>query len=177
AREGRWFLTRMHDRFGNEVLYRYQKVIGRAFNGRASKVPIDIALVRIEYGGNPGAGIAPMIRLELEYAAALDLVPGSDVPIGAAFTLRNGIRTYRGARRLDAIATWVDDGSGWRQRRRVELTYDMSELSRHVSGPRLHAPLRILTGVRERGWSLDGQETAAPPVTLHYGRLERAFSV
>jgi hypothetical protein len=169
--EGRWFLTRVVDRHGNEVRYEYEKVRGDAASGTLQNLPVDIALTSIEYNHNPALGLQPHARVSFEYAAGVDLCAGSNVPIGARFDYRFGFRVYEGARRLDAIRVESRQAPNtpWSTRRRLELDYDPDELACNVG----HAPLRLLTGVRERTWNLQGQELASPPVTFDYGTRAR----
>ena len=84
---------------------------GHARNDRSKTLDVDIALTSIEYTSNPKAGIPAHAQVVFEYADTvtrkLDLCQGSNVPIGAQFTYRTGLRTYKGARRLQHIITKV----------------------------------------------------------------------
>lgn len=169
--EARWFLTRMEDRFGNAVVYEYEKVIGAAWNGRVSNLEVDIALTSIEYTSNDNAGLGPFARINFGYAP-LDLCPESNVPIGAQFDYRTGVRIYEGARRLIRIRTEARQAAGpWALRRQLDLYYDGEAM--RCDQP--HAPLRLLTSVQETGFDLDGQRVVLPPAMFEYGPLVHAF--
>lgn len=168
AKVGRWFVSRIVDGFGNEIVYHYEKVYGGAWNGAIMNVPVDISLTKIEYGGNPSAGIEPQITVDFTYAPALDLCPGSYVPIGAKFDFTRGFRLYEGARRLVRVTSRVGDTDT--VRREIELGYDEDELA--CSPGQLHAPLRLLTSTQERAWAPDGTLAELPPMEFTYGMLE-----
>jgi hypothetical protein len=87
--EARWFLTRIVDRFGNEIVFHYEKVLGGALNGRLTGIPIDIAIKSIEYTRNRNASLEAHVRIDFEYSKELDLCVGSGsfVPIGAPIRL------------------------------------------------------------------------------------------
>lgn len=172
-REGRWFVTRIVDRFGNRVDYHYEKVLGFILNG-GFPAYVDVALTRIEYGANDAAGLGHHARVSFEYRSGFDLCPGSQVPIGAEFSYRTGLPLYRGARRLMAVSTHVLGGNRWLQRRRVDLSYDETELACPTG--LVHAPLRLLTAVTETGYAPDGVATTLPPTTFEYGRRERELT-
>ncbi|HUH01462.1 MAG TPA: RHS repeat-associated core domain-containing protein [Kofleriaceae bacterium] len=173
AGEGRWFVTRMVDRFGNRIDYHYEKVLGFILNG-GFPADVDIAPTRIEYGANDGAGLGHHARIDFEYRSGFDLCPGSKVPIGAEFSYRTGLPLYRGARRLMAVSTHVLADTRWQRRRRVALSYDETELTCPTG--RVHAPLRLLTAVTETGYAPDGAATTLPPTTFEYGRRERELT-
>lgn len=178
ATEGRWFITRSVDKFGNEIVYHYETVMAPPPEGGAP-IAVDVSLASIEYGANPKAGLTHHSRIVFEYSGAADrpsfeVCHGSSLPIGARFDFRTGIPIYEGARRLTGVSLETrEPGGPLRERRRLDLGYDAKELQ----CPRgtAHAPLRILTSVQETGFAADGTPTALPPQTFDYNRLERAF--
>jgi RHS repeat-associated protein len=172
AAEGRWYVTRIVDRFGNEIEFTYAKVETDAPEG-VDKIPVDIALEQVRYGANPGAGLGHHVRIRFEHAPALDRCRTSNVPIGAQFDFRTGFPIYAGARRLTAVVAEVAAGGTFVPRRRLDLEYDMAELA--CQGGAAHAPLRVLTAVRDTGISPEGVATSMPPVRFTYNRRERAF--
>ena len=177
AHEGRWFVTRIVDRFGNEVHFTYEKVYATAPEGQ-DVLPVDIALDRIEYGANPGAGLGHHVRIQLDYAPSLDLCAASDVPIGAQLDFRTGYPLYLGAKRLTAVVLEVAVDGTFAARRRLDLDYDPHELAcTAATGVEefAHAPLRILTAARETAYAPDGVATAMPPTTFTYNRRQRTF--
>lgn len=174
ATEGRWFLTKVVDRFGNEIVYTYAKVEAKAPEG-VDIIPVDISLEQIEYGANAIAGLPHHSRLRFAYAP-LDLCSPSNVPVGAQFDFRTGFPLYKGARRLTEVILEVVGANGaFGERRRLSLSYDQDELG--CPGGAAHAPLRILTAVQERAISPNGAVTTMPPVTFTYNRKERLFDL
>ena len=174
ASEARWFLTRIEDPFGNRVQYHYRKVQGAALNGRLPQVPVDILISSIEFTENENAGLKPHARLEFEYAP-LKTCGGSNVPIGAHFDYRTGIRLYKGALRLTKILLKVrqnpQDSFDNNLRRVTELQYVEEALECDQD----HAPLRILKSIQERAINLEGEEVIAPATVFHYGDFSRSF--
>jgi RHS repeat-associated protein len=178
---GRSFLTRVIDKFGNSMEYFYQTAGGRGpiqlgFTGRRADTYLD----RIEWGKNEAAGImqhhAAAVFVYADDPPEYDLVrkgfcPGSNVPIGASFTYRLGYPLYEGAKRLVGIRLEVSENGTWpgREVRRYELTYDESELSCPTG--MTHAPLRLLTGVREIATNRD-KSLIVLPHNFEYGRRE-----
>ncbi len=140
-----------------------------------TNVPIDIALTGVEYTANPGAGLLSHVRIEFGYASELQYCSGSDIPVGAQFTFRNGFRTYQGARRLDEVRTYVRpfQSASWQLRRKLSLSYDTDAASCNPNG--LHAPLRLLSSVQETGYAPGKPSITLPPVTFTYGRIERSL--
>ncbi|MBL9026446.1 MAG: hypothetical protein JNL21_29890, partial [Myxococcales bacterium] len=173
AVEGRWFLTRTVDKFGNEIQYNYVATQALPPEGGAQTFDADITLSSVEYGANAVAGLTHHTRILFDYAAAPDLCDGSVVPVGALFDFRTGIPTYRGAARLERVRMETRGGGGMVERRRLDLGYDMTELQCRTGVA--HAPLRILTSVQETGFDEQGQATQQPPQTFDYNRLERQF--
>lgn len=171
----RYFVTRIVDRFHNEIAFHYETVMGHLPDWNGSNVPVDVSLVRVEYGRNAPAGLEHHARIELDHAPAFDLCPGSQIPIGAAYDRRTGYPRIDGARRLTAIRLEVKSGATWTMRRKLELEYDAGELACDLTGS-LHAPLRLLEKIRETAVAPDGMVTVLPPIELEYGRVERAFT-
>ena len=171
ASEGRWFVTRAVDKFGNQIEYEYDQVMGNAPEGTA--IPVDIAVRSISYGKNDTAGLSHHTTIWFDYAPQLDLCSVGNVPIGAQMDFRTGIMTYRGAARLDRIRMETRDKFGMAERRRLDLDYDKTELACQVGVA--HAPLRVLTSVRETAFAVDGTPTVMPAQTFEYNRLERSF--
>lgn len=173
--EGRFFVNRIVDRFGNEIAFQYEKVQGYFKNKDFSALPVDIAVTRIEYGRNSGAGVEHHARIVFDYAPGLDKCPGSEVPIGAQYDFRTGHPLYKGARRLEAVRLELFDGTAWNQRRMLDLDYDITELTCQLD-TKLHAPLRILNKVIESATAPDGTVTTLPATEFEYGRREREFT-
>jgi RHS repeat-associated protein len=164
VREGRWMLTHVIDPVGNEIRYTYAKVPAQALNGSVVS-DVDIRLETIEWGRNFGAGLESHAQVELNW----DGVPpclGSFVPIGAEFSYRNGIRTYKGAMRLDNIQVRSRTSSAdpFVTRRTIDLQYDSS--AEDCTKPR--APLRVLSGIAQTVWTASGAAEALPAVTFGY---------
>ncbi|MFO0554281.1 MAG: RHS repeat-associated core domain-containing protein [Polyangiaceae bacterium] len=170
GREGRWFVTRSVDKYGNEIRYNYEKVMGYAPEGQL--VPVDIAISSIEYGANAAAGLTHHTVIRFDYAAP-DHCDVGNVPVGALMDYRTGLLMYKGAARLTSVHLETRGASGMTERRRLDLSYDTNELQCHVGSA--HAPLRILTGVTETGFAADGTATVMPTRTFQYNRLERMF--
>ena len=164
--ESRWFVTRVVDRFGNEIRYNYTKPPEILRDTMLATV--DIAPTSIEWSANAAAGLSASSRVIFTYSA--DRCPGSFVPIGAAFSFRTGTPIMRGARRLNKISVEVNENGTWKQRRRYDLGYDMDELACPTG--RTHAPLRLLTSVQQTATAADGTVTTLPPTTFEYGRRE-----
>ncbi len=173
AHEGRWFITRSVDKFGNEIQYNYEKVMGYAPEG--GDVAVDIALSSIEYGANQNAALTHHTTIHFDYKSTPDFCDGSvgNVPIGALMDFRTGILIYRGAARLQRVRLETRGPAGTAERRRLDLQYDEDEIQCQQGAA--HAPLRILTSVAETAFALDGTATALPAQTFEYNRLERAF--
>jgi RHS repeat-associated protein len=173
--EARWFLSSIHDRFGNAVTYRYAPVRGHRTNGTRAIV-VDLALESIEYTSNRRAGIEAHARVWFEYAPTLDLCPGSYVPVGAQFHYGTGIPLYEGARRLDRIVVEVRQTpeARWQRRSELRLTYnqELYDLRRCRA---LHGPLRLLTAIESIGYDLDDAPLSRPTLRFTYGPVERTF--
>jgi RHS repeat-associated protein len=173
ALEGRLFLTKEVDRFGNEIVYHYTKVQATATEG-IDTIPADIAIDYIEYGANANAGLSHHAKIKFQYAAQFDTCDTSKVPVGAQFDFRTGFPTYKGAKRLNAVVLEVKDSVGaFQERKRLSLSYDMNELACTMG--EMHTPLRILTSVQESAVSPTGVVSQKPPVTFTYNRTERMF--
>ena len=145
VREGRWMLSMVRDATGNEINYEYEKVTGAALNATVSS-EVDISLLAIEYGVNDDAALASHARIEFTWSG-LFVCPGSYVPKGAEFSYRNGIRTYRGARRLADIHVRSRSSAtaSFTTRRRISLAYDAD--AGDCAKPR--APLRVLSSITQ----------------------------
>jgi len=169
--EGRWFVTRVVDRAGNQVEYAYRKVVG--ISGGSYR-PVDIGLDEILYTSNDAAGLVPHARVKfLRDWGAPALCGGSVVPIGAQFDLRTGIHIYEGAAKLRGIQVQVADASGWKTRREITLRYD-ADAGRCDAA---HGPMRVIEAIEETAISAEGHETKLPPVTFDYSRYEHDFGV
>ncbi len=169
--QGRWFLDQSTDRYGNQVTYSYQPVYGKA-NGLTSRV--DEALVSIEYGSNTNvSGSFNHARIQFNYASNLETCFDSNVPIGAQFTYRGGIRRYEGASKLQSISAMVraTASDSWQKRRQLDLAYDTEAETCGAA----HAPLRVLHSVTLSTWAKDGTLTALPASTFDYGPMDYQF--
>lgn len=177
----RWFVTKVEDPYGNATRFYYKKVVGRALSGRHA-VPIDIAIESIYYNDNWAQGTTPHARVRFEYYDdRLETCPDSDIPVGAGFDFRSGIRIYEGALRLTKVITEVRDepSAPWRSVREVELGHDLAALG-YLGGTldpagqtcrRFHSPARMLASITERARGKSGVWTEMPPVTFDYSRL------
>src|SRR5262249_2386212 len=161
----RWYLERQVDRFGNTVVYNWER-FSPAYGAW------DYALTSIEYASNSQAGLQAHARVAFEYAP-LDLIPGTHLPVGGRSTYRSGTLFYEGARRLTAIVTSVRDqvNGPWRVVRRINLDYDMAALTGRTNA----SPMRYLTGIRAMAYSNTGVATLLPPVTFTYGSDSRPW--
>ncbi|MGD9851389.1 MAG: SpvB/TcaC N-terminal domain-containing protein [Nitrospirales bacterium] len=174
---GRWFLSRIEDRFGNFIEYSYARAFGNlaAYPGKI-KQPVDVYPTEIKWGGNAGptVNLPHYARIVFDYDQNDSMCDGSNVPIGASFTFRQGYPLHEGAKRLTAIVVQVSENGQFQfpgpERRRYNLGYDMAELGCPTG--RTHAPLRLLTSVQQIAFAPDGKPTALPPVTFEYGRRE-----
>ena len=105
-------------------------------------------LSAIEYGRNVNVSDSfNHARIELTYDTDLESTCfDSDVPIGAQFTYRDGIRRFEGARKLESISAKVRQSAGdsWTTRRLLDLAYDTQAETCGAA----HAPLRLLTPSR-----------------------------
>lgn len=167
AKEGRWFVTRVVDRFGNSITYNYAKAYSVV--RESTLVPVDIYVTSITWGANSNAGLADHARVTFNYAGN-ETCTGSFVPIGAQFTWRSGFPLMEGFRRLGTIRTEVMRDGAWREARRYQLNYDMTELSCPTN--RAHAPLRLLTSVQQTVTNPDGTTVTLPASTFEYGRRD-----
>ena len=171
----RFMLSRVVDRFGNEIEYEWTEIYGNAYNGEATVI-VDRALTKISYGKNDAIGEGHFVELRFEYVDELDTCPNSDIPIGARFDYSSGLRIYEGAARLERINMYVrEPNKAFMLRRRVELDYDPAELDCITTG---HAPMRILDSLQETAWILGAPsepalETTLPAVEFEYTRRER----
>ncbi len=188
AKGARWFVTRIQDRLGNAIVFNYTKASGYAQN-QTVPIPMDITLGSIEYTVNDTVLPALNAHARLDFVYAEEYCPGSDIPIGAKFDYRTGIRIYEGAKRLTGIVISARDSTaGWgsaRVRRLITFGYDMTALGRNASGSSTcegaHAPLRLLTTIDEQAWDRDGAVAGETPVSLPritftYGALARTLS-
>jgi RHS repeat-associated protein len=173
--DGRYFVTRIVDRFGNRIDFHYEKV-ERYLLQFTEKVPVDIALTRVDYGANENAKLDHHARLLFDYAVLGDVCPGEFgyVPVGAKLDYRTGYPLYLGARRLESVRLEVAQDGALVERRRLDLEYDMDELT--CAGDPVHAPLRILEAVTDTAWAPDGVATTMPPTRFEYGPLERRLT-
>ncbi|HWB73524.1 MAG TPA: SpvB/TcaC N-terminal domain-containing protein, partial [Nannocystaceae bacterium] len=173
--DGRYFVTRIVDRFGNRIDFAYEKV-ERNLDQFHDQVPVDIALTHVEYGANANAGLSHHARITFDYASYVDICPGdtSDVPIGARYDYRTGYPLYVGAQRLQEIRLDVKAQGAFVERRRLELGYDMEELQ--CANDPVHAPLRILTEITDTAIAPDGTATSKPPLSFFYGPREPELS-
>lgn len=173
--EGRWFLTRSVDKYGNEIQYNYEKVMGYAPEGE--NVPVDIALASVAYGANATAGLTHHTTIHFDYAPMderwSEHCDVGTVPIGALMDYRTGMMIYKGAARLTRVRLETRGASGTSERRRLDLHYDEQELRCRAGAA--HAPLRVLTGVTETAFAANGTATVLPTQTFEYNRLERVF--
>jgi RHS repeat-associated protein len=154
----RWNLTSQRDRFGNEVIYGWSRVL-------TSDGYVDHQLSWIEYTSNAAAGLAAHARVELSWANGERCGVGT-LPVGARGDHHFGVKRMYGAGRLLDVVARVRDlpGDAWREARRVTLSYDAEELSCSGSTPQL----RYLTQVDERAGT-----TSAPPIRFTYGPTRR----
>lgn len=185
--EGRWFITRIVDRFGNTASYVYEKTKAPAWHDLDDEHPADITPWLISYTSNSAAGLSDHARVVFEYAPGLELCPGSTVPVGAAFDYRTGVGIYRGARRLTAIRTLVRDhrGGHLRDAHRIDLGYNAGALGYAGNPDELttgtltcegtFAPVRQLDSVQQTGCDRDLQCLSEPPVRFTYGPLSPSF--
>ncbi|MBK8255483.1 MAG: hypothetical protein IPK82_22830 [Polyangiaceae bacterium] len=172
--DARYFLRKITDRFGNEIVFNYGRSYANVAGDRFIGEPVDLRLDSVEYGKNANAGLEHHARLVLEHGEYADTCADSRVPIGALFDYRAGFPLYKGAQRLNRVRLEVKDGANWVERRTLDLAYDMSELTCQITG-KAHAPLRFLTSITETAVSPEGVTTTAPPLTFTYGRKERTF--
>ncbi|MEZ4399625.1 MAG: RHS repeat-associated core domain-containing protein [Kofleriaceae bacterium] len=172
--QNRWFLSETRDASGNQVLYNYESVVGYARNGAVPTV-VDKALRSIDYGRNVNdASTIHHARIDFVWQSALTTCTGSNVPVGAKFDYRSGVRVYEGARKLLAIQASVRSapGAAYVVRRELALTYDAT--AETCGGTA--APRRVLTAVQERAWAPDGSLTTLPPRTFEYTAREVSFA-
>ncbi|MCE9577121.1 MAG: hypothetical protein K8W52_28495 [Deltaproteobacteria bacterium] len=172
--QGRWMLSRTVDAHGNEVVYDYETVFGFAHDEphAGGARAIDRRIKMISYGRNvnvPGSTHHAMVTFD--YAPDLEYCTGSNVPVGAQFSFRTGIRVYEGASKLNAIRGYVKNGPTWVNRTKLDLTYDASKAA--CGQP--HAPLRVLTSVKRSAWNEAGTLVELPPVTMEYGPMDYVF--
>ena len=167
--EVRLMLTRVLDPFGNEVKYNYERAYGAAQNGQVTNVPVDIMLASIEYGQNANANTVAHARVEFQYTDDMPPCPGSNVPPGAAFTYRNGVRSYRGYWPLQQIQVLSRSSAAasFTLRRKIELAY--ADSSRDCTKPR--APLRLLEAISEKVYDpTGGNEQPLPTISFGTAR-------
>lgn len=170
---GRWFVSSVVDARGNRLDYQYQTVLGSARNSEVVNSPVDIVLTSIEYGRNDNdSSTEHHARIELAWQDA-PTCSNSNVPIGAQFTYRTGIRRYEGAKKLMAIRSWVKPapGSSWTKRRELTLGYNAFA----ESCDQQHAPLRQLASVQLKAWGPEDPVNAPsvdlPKTKFTYGDL------
>lgn len=82
-----WFLSRTKDRFGNFIKYSYQTDTESA----------EHYLSTIEYAGNEGTGVSPVVEIRFIYESRNDIAP----------RYQSGVK-FRIAQRLQKIQNWVE---------------------------------------------------------------------
>ncbi len=168
---GRWMITRMTDVHGNEVRFNWSWVQASVYStgGSSPTHNVDSKLDSVTYGRNTAAGVSDHARIDFEYLSFLQICAGSNVPTGAEFTFRNGVRTYKGAKRLERIVVSTRPsgapGDSFIQRRAIELHYDSS--ADQCAQPR--APLRLLASIEQNVIGSDGTSRDLPVIRFDYG--------
>lgn len=156
----RWMLTRATDAFGNYIAYEIRPWCADP----QACVQRDLYVQRIHYGGNTAAGLPDHVNIEMVYDNSISTpCPGSEIPIGAAFTYRNGVRSYRGAATLRQILiqSRASGSDAFVTRRAITLDYDAA--ARSCTQPR--APLRLLSAIRQTVWTAEQASTPGSPGT------------
>jgi RHS repeat-associated protein len=169
VKEGRWFLSRVEDKFGNRIQYGYAPFQARVGPNGALQT-MDIYPARITWGHNQKAGLQDYAMVVFYYDDYDKPCEGSNLPIGSQLTYRMGFPIFEGAKRLVKISVGIIDPPRPPEVRTYELAYDMSELSCPTG--MTHAPLRLLTSIQETAVAPNGTRTALPPVKFTYGRRE-----
>lgn len=171
VREGRWFLTQVIDKFDNTIDYTYN-VFLTTLPSSAAPAPVDIFPTEILWGRNDAAGLAHHAKAVFSYGED-KYCSQSKLPIGAQFTYRMGFPIFEGAKRLTKITLFLiekQSNTKPREARSYLLGYDEKELG--CPSGMTHAPLRLLTSVREEAIALDATRTALPEIRFGYGRRE-----
>lgn len=174
--QGRWMVSRTVDARGNEVVYNYEPVLGFAHDDDhtdlSKRKTVDIRIKSISYGRNLNvASSTHHAGVNFDYASDLETCFDANVPVGAQFSFRTGIRRYEGASKLLAIRGVVKSGLTWVTRTKLELTYDTAAATCGLA----HAPLRVLSSVKRIAWNQDGVMVEMPPTTMTYGPMDFAF--
>ena len=148
-------LTRAVDAFGNEVRYTYE-----------SQTAGECRIKLIEWGHNPGAGIAqPFAQVAFTWERP---PPCGGVVPGSQTSYRTGAKIVTGASKLIAItATAFAPGVPSSPEHTRTLTLGYSAADESCTGQ--HAPVRLLTSIQESAWGTDAPRVDLPAVTFGYG--------
>ena len=188
----RWFVTRIYDEFGHEVVFEYQKVRGKAYGGtinhvdqvEALDVAVDISLRNIYFNSKDAEDETnhQLARVEFSYSPVLFTCGESNIPIGARFHYNSGIRIYEGAQQLNAIRTYLSktfsaDGEP-HLARTVNLLFD-HEAQNCFNDHRAFRQLRHIHEVVRNTPTISAPEvttTSSPLVTFEYSDFTHSFS-
>jgi hypothetical protein len=163
APNDRFVLTSTTDRFGNGIVYTWQRMLSPA------GIPSD-DLISIDYTTNAALGVGPFARITFE-RGAMQTCNAGRVPVGAKIDPLSAQSLYlRGARPLTKIRTEVRNGPGASYRTVREISLDYEGTACTNSG---YSPLRILKKIHEAARSPDGTWTALPDVSFDYGPVDQ----
>jgi RHS repeat-associated protein len=156
----RALLTSTRDAFGNTVKYFWKQ-------NTPTSSTWSWELSRIEYTSNTAAGLVHHAEVVLNWAPSPTCEGWTRV--GAAISVRSGLREMQGAYELSSIVTRVRDSasSSFRTVRTVKLGYDAAAKS--CSG--VAAPTRLLASIEESAVNRSGVTTTLPKKTFAYGAL------
>lgn len=157
-------LTRVVDKFGNEISYSYKA------NPAA---PSDCDIDFVTWGQNTSAGLPfHFATMKFNFGEAASCAP--NVFVGSQMSWRTGSLVSKGTRKLNSISIaahapgtaspGVIPGAP-DHLRTIILGYDSSEESCSAT----HAPYRRLSSIRETASGSDSPQVALPVVTFSYG--------
>jgi RHS repeat-associated protein len=146
-------LTGMVDAFGNEVRYDY--VVG---------MPDECVISKITWGQNAGANLPAFASVVFTYKPNRSC---NGVYTNSQTDYRTGTRIVTGALTLQMLTITAyppGNPNAPVHTRHVELGYDPQ--SEQCNRP--HAPVRLLTSIKESAWGTDSPQVTLPPVTFEY---------
>ena len=158
-------ITSMTDIHGNTVEYFWRA-------RKRDNVIVDFDINKITYSTNKNdTTLEPFA--EILFNGNNKDCRGTKLPIGSQLDMGSGQRWERGGRKITSIQTMAknNDGSGMRRVRLIKFNYDNEAENCRAE----HAPIRVLTSIKETAISPEGKKTSLPAVSFEYGPLRRSL--